>query len=164
MTCIQSKEGATKRKAFLRSSLSKEWVSTSTTEEDDEDTDKSYSEGRLTDGEEGNFPASKWQCVDLKNINVFYCDKSQPLEELMQMVKEDLLKKYPDTPDFGKTVQKFTKLTKENLLVSLDLDIVRDQREQPTDYKYDFEKRFFQNIKSNIEKAKEADRDLDRDL
>ena len=82
----------------------------------------------------------------------------------MQTVKEDILKKYPNSKDVEKTVQKFTKLTKENLLVSLDLDIVRDQREQPTDYKYYFEKRFFQNIKSDMKKAKEADRNLDRDL
>ena len=134
----------------MRSSLSKEWVSTSTTEEDNEDSDKSYS--------------SKWQCVDLENINIFYCDEPQPLEELMQTVKEDVLKKYPDTPDFGETVRKFTKLTKENLLVSLDLDYYRKYRPQPKSGKVWIENFLLMDIKSNIEKAKEADRDLDRDL
>ncbi|XP_078327408.1 uncharacterized protein LOC111112179 isoform X1 [Crassostrea virginica] len=151
MTCTQSKEDSTKRKSFLRSSLSKEWVSTSTSEEDNEDT-------------EGNFPARKWQYVDLKNINIFYCDKPQPLEEFMQIVKEDVLKKYPDTPDFGETVGKFTKLTKENLLVSLDLDYYREYRQQTDQAKVNMEDFLLMDIMSNIEKAKEADRDLDRDL
>ncbi|XP_078327403.1 uncharacterized protein LOC111114503 isoform X3 [Crassostrea virginica] len=148
MTCEQSKEDSTKRKSFLRSSLSKEWISTSTSEEDNEDT-------------EGNSPARKWQYVDLENINICYCEEPQPLEEFMQIVKEDVLEKFPDTPDFVETVGKFTKLTKENLLVSVDLDYFRQKREQPTDYKYYIEKRFFEDIKSDIEKAKEADRDLE---
>ena len=151
MTGEQSKEDSTKRKSFLRSSLSKEWVSTSTSEEDNE-------------GTEGNSPARKWQYVDLKNINIFYCDKPQPLEEFMQIVKEDVLKKYPDTPDFGETVRKFTKLTKENLLVSLDLDYYREYRLETDQAKENMEDFFLQDIISNIEKAKEADRDLDRDL
>ena len=148
MTGEQSKEDSTKRKSFLRSSLSKEWVSSSTSEEDNEDT-------------EGNSPARKWQYVDLKNVNICYCEEPQPLEDFMQTVKEDVLKKYPDTPDFGETVGKFTKLTKENLLVSLDLDYFRQKRENPTDYKYYIEKRFFEDIKADMKKAKEADRDLE---
>ena len=82
----------------------------------------------------------------------------------MQTVKKDVLKKYPDTPDFGETVRKFTKLTKENLLVSLDLDDYREYRLETDQAKVNMEDFFLQDIISNIEKAKEADRDLDRDL
>ncbi|XP_078327399.1 uncharacterized protein LOC111112178 isoform X2 [Crassostrea virginica] len=150
MTCTQSKEDSKKRKSFLRSSLSKEWVSTSTSEEDNEDT-------------EGNFlPASKWQYVDLKNINTFYCDKPQPFEEFMQIVKEDFLEKYPDSPDFGKTVGKFTKLTKENLFFSIDMDyIIRQRCIHGSSFMFVFEEPFMKNIISDMEKAKEADKDLE---
>nr|XP_022340935.1 uncharacterized protein LOC111135292 isoform X2 [Crassostrea virginica] len=147
ITSTKSKEDSTKRKSFLRSSLSKECISTSTTEEDNEDSDKSYS--------------SKWQCVDLKNINIFYCDKPQPLEELMQIVKEDLFKKYPNSKDVEKTVQKFTKLTKENMLVSFDLDIIRQERKKSRPVKYLYEKRVHERIESDMEKAKKADSDLE---
>ena len=97
----------------------------------------------------------------MENINIFYCDEPQPLEELMQMVKEDLLKKYLDTPDFGKTVQKFTKLTKENMLVSFDLDIIRQERKKSRPVKYLYEKHVHERIESDMEKAKKADSDLE---
>ena len=150
MTGEQSKEDSKKRKSFLRSSLSKKWVSTSTSEEDNEET-------------EGNFlPASKWQYIDLKNINIFYCDEPQPFEEFMQIVKEDFLEKYPDSPDFGKTVRKFTKLTKENLFFSIDTDYISRQRcIHGSSFMFVFEEPFMKNIKSDMEKAKEADKDLE---
>ena len=79
----------------------------------------------------------------------------------MQIVKEDLFKKYPNSKDVEKTVQKFTKLTKENMLVSFDLDIIRQERKKSRPVKYLYEKRVHERIESDMEKAKKADSDLE---
>lgn len=71
-TCTQCKEDSAERRSpFLRSLSSRECKSTSTSEEVDDSTDTSYSDERLRDGREGVYLATKWQYVDLKNINFF---------------------------------------------------------------------------------------------
>lgn len=73
----------------MRSSFSKEWLTESSEEGEDDKTDKSYSEGSSSDSKEGLLPASKWQYLNLKDTNIFYNDKPEPLKEYMQNVKTD---------------------------------------------------------------------------
>lgn len=118
-TCTQFKEDSGERRSpFLRTSSSRECKTTSTSEEVDDSTDTSYSDERLRDGREGVYLATKWQYVDLNNINIFYNNKPDPIDELMQDVKIGILKNYPNFPDFENTVKKFSSYTKESLLFS----------------------------------------------
>lgn len=146
---------AKKRATFLRSSSSAEWISTS---DEDDSTDKSYSEEGLTDG---TFPASKWNNNDLKNINVFYNEKFDPLNELMQNIKTDILEIYPDFPDFENSVKKFSRLTKENLLFSWDIDEIKESVNDRFMLKMHGEYKIIKAIKSDFERAKEVDKKMD---
>lgn len=56
----------------MRSSFSKEWLTESSEEGEDDKTDKSYSVGSSSDSEKGLLPASKWQYLNLKDTNIFY--------------------------------------------------------------------------------------------
>lgn len=64
--------------------------------EKEEETDKSYSVGSSSDSEEGLLPASKWQYLNLKDTNIFYNDKPEPLKEFMQNVKTDITMEFPN--------------------------------------------------------------------
>lgn len=157
---LQHRENsATKRASSLRSSSSTSWISTS--DEDDDNTDKSYSEGRLTDGEKGCFPASKLKYIDLKNINIFYNEKFDPLEELMQNIKTDILETFLDIPDFENSVKKFSRLTKENLLFSWDFDEIKESINDRFMLKMHREHKIIKAIKSDFERAKEVDKKMD---
>lgn len=148
-----------KRSSSLRSSSSVDWFSTS--DEDDDTTDKSYSEGGLTDGKEGTFPASKWKYIDLKNINVFYNEKFDPLGDLMQNIKTDILETFPDIPDFENSVKKFSRFTKENLLFSWDFGEIKESINDPLMFKTRLEYKIVKAIKSDFERAKEVDKKMD---
>lgn len=150
----------TKRESFLRSSSSKEWIAEGSTEGEDDTSDKSYSEGRLSDGDKGNFPASKWQYIDLKTINIFFSDKPEPLNEIMQKVKTDMMNNIPDLPKFDKTIEKFCSLTKENLLFSYKFDGVCEFLKTPYFSKKLFERDLLTAVNTNIERAEKVDREM----
>nr|XP_034335227.1 uncharacterized protein LOC105325187 [Crassostrea gigas] len=137
----------------------------SSVEEDDE-TDQSYTEGRLTDGEEGNFPASKWKYVDLKNMNVHYNKKPDPIKEFTQNVKADVLENYPNIPDFEKNVKRLSSLTKENVLISCEkLFTSYDLNTAGDEHKNYLEIELMKKIQNDLGRINTVDEDLDyRDL
>lgn len=157
---LQHKESSAKKRASsLRSSSSAEWFFTS--DENDDNTDESSSEGGLTDKKEGTFPASKLKYIDLKNINIFYNEKFDPLEELMQNIKTDILETFPDIPDFENSVKKFSRLTKESLLFSWDFDEIKKRINDCFMLKMHREYKIVKDIKSDFERAKEVDKKMD---
>lgn len=157
---LQHKESSAKKRASsLRSSSSAEWFFTS--DENDDNTDESSSEGGLTDEKEGTFPASKLKYIDLKNINIFYNEKFDPLEELMQNIKTDILETFPDIPDFENSVKKFSRLTKESLLFSWDFDEIKKRINDCFMLKMHREYKIVKDIKSDFERAKEVDKKMD---
>lgn len=105
----------------MRSSSSKEWLTESSEEGEDDKTDKSNSVGSSSDSEEGLLPASKWQYLNLKDTNIFYNNKPEPLKEFKQNVKTDITMEFPN---FEKTVENFCRPTTENLLFTFDVDVV----------------------------------------
>lgn len=161
----QTSKDSTKRKSFLRSSSSKEWLTESSEEGEDDKTDKSYSVGSSSDSEEGLLPASKWQYLNLKDTNIFYNDKPEPLKEFMQNVKTDITMEFPN---FEKTVEKFCRLTTENLLFIFDIDAVCEDFDTickrfsvHKQIKIMVEQTFMADVKTNIERAGKVDKDLD---
>lgn len=72
------------------------WLTESSEEGEDDKKDKSYSVGSLSDSEKGHLPASKWQYLNLKDTNIFYNDKPEPLKEFMQNVKTDITMEFPN--------------------------------------------------------------------
>lgn len=134
--------------------------------EEDDETDQSYTEGRLTDGEEGNFPASKWKYVDLKNMNVHYNKKPDPIKEFTQNVKADVLENYPNIPDFEKNVKRLSSLTKENVLISCEkLFTSYDLNTAGDEHKNYLEIELMKKIQNDLGRINTVDEDLDyRDL
>lgn len=139
---------------------------TSSSGEEDDETDRSYTEGKLTDGEAGNFPASKWKYVDLKNMNVYYNKKPDPIKEFMQDVKADILENYPNIPDFEKNVKRLCSLTKENVLISCEkLFTSYDLNTEGDEHKNYLEIELMKKIQNDLGRINKVDRDLDyRDL
>lgn len=178
-TCMPRQQHSRKRKSCFRSPSSYEWIRTSTSEEEDTSTseeedigtsekedaksDRCYSGGRLGNGEEGYFPASKWKYEDLQTINIFYKEKPDPLQEFIQDVKTIFLQRYPDTPDFEKTVAKYSSLTKENLVFTCGIDnpAMCKSGDQAFFSKAQLEQKFLRQMQSIMEKTERADRDLD---
>lgn len=161
-TCTQFKEDSGERRPpFLRTPSSKECKTTSNSEEADDSTDTSYSDERLKDGREGVYLATKWQYVDLNNINIFYNNKPDPIDELMQDVKIGILKNYPNFPDFENTVKKFSSYTKESLLFSCNFDEIVDSINKPPLDRMRLEDSIIEDVRSDIERAENVDRDLD---
>lgn len=146
----------------MRSSSSKERLTESSEEGEDDKSDRSYSEGSSSDSEEGLLPASKWQYLDLKNTNIFYNDKPEPLKEFMQNVKTDNMMEFPK---FEKTVEKFCRLTTENLLFSFDFDTICKRPMHMVfankQHKIMMEQSFMADVKTNIERAERVDKDMD---
>lgn len=156
---LQHKEKTAKKRASsLRSSSSSEWFSTSDEDDDNTHSDKSYSEEGLTDG---TFSASECKYIDLKNINIFYNEKFDPLVELMQNVKTDILEIYPDIPDFENSVKQFSRFTKENLLFSCDFDKIKKSINDCVKLKMHLEHKIVKDIRSDFERAKEVDQKMD---
>lgn len=150
----------------MRSSFSKEWLTESSEEGEDGKTDKSYSEGSSSDSKEGLLPASKWQYLNLKDTNIFYNDKPEPLKEYMQNVKTDFTMEFPNFEK--KTVEKFWRLTTENLLFTFDVDAVCKDFDTISkrfsghkQIKIVVEQSFMADVKTNIERAGRVDKDLD---
>lgn len=161
-TCTQFKEDSGERRPpFLRTPSSKECKTTSNSEEADDSTDTSYSDERLRDGREGVYLATKWQYVDLNNINIFYNNKPDPIDELMQDVKIGILKNYPNFPDFENTVKKFSSYTKESLLFSCNFDEIVDSINKPPLDRMRLEDSIIEDVRSDIERAENVDRDWD---
>uniref|UniRef100_A0A8W8NZK3 Uncharacterized protein n=1 Tax=Magallana gigas TaxID=29159 RepID=A0A8W8NZK3_MAGGI len=144
----------------MRSSSSIERIGFSTSEEDDE-TDKSYTEGKSVDGEPGTFPASKWQYVDLKNANIFYNEKPDSIKQFMQDIKVDILKNFPEIPDFEKSVKKLSSLTKDNLLFSFDLDNTLKHLDDGYAHKNYVEVEWMKQIQTDFVRAEKVDKALD---
>lgn len=134
--------------------------------EKEEETDKIYSVGSSSDSEEGLLPASKWQYLNLKDTNIFYNDKPEPLKEFMQNVKTDITMEFPNFDK--KPVEKFCRLTTENLLfifdvdaVCKDFDTICKQFSGHKQIKIMVEQSFMADVKTNIERAGRVDKDLD---
>lgn len=141
------------------SSSSKERLNESSEKGEEDKSDKSYSEGSSSDSEEELLPASKWQYLDLKNTNIFYNDKAETLKEFMQNVKTDISMEFPK---FEKTVEKFCRLTTENLLFSFDFDAVcKRPIGVPNQFRIMVEHSFMADVKTNIERAERVDKELD---
>lgn len=158
-TSKQTSKDCTKRESFLWSSSSKERLNESSEKGEEDKSDKSYSEGSSSDSEEELLPASKWQYLDLKNTNIFYNDKAEPLKEFMQNVKTDISMEFPK---FEKTVEKFCRLTTENLLFSFDFDAVcKRPIGVPNQFRIMVEHSFMADVKTNIERAERVDKELD---
>lgn len=152
----------------MRSSSSKEWLTESSEEGEDDKTDKSYSVGSSSDSEEGLLPASKWQYLNLKDTNIFYNDKPEPLKKFMQNVKTDITMEFPNFEK--KTVEKFCRLTTENLLFTFDVnfdavckdfDTISKQFPGHKQCKIMVEQSLMADVKTNIERAGRVDKDLD---
>lgn len=131
-----------------------------------EETDKSYSVGSSSDSEEGLLPASKWQYLNLKDTNIFYNDKPEPLKEFMQNVKTDITMEFPNFEK--KPVEKFCRLTTENLLFIFDIDAVCEDFDTickrfsgHKQIKIMVEQSFMADVKTNIERTGRVDKDLD---
>lgn len=134
--------------------------------EKEEETDKSYSVGSSSDSEEGLLPASKWQYLNLKDTNIFYNDKPEPLKEFMQNVKTDITMEFPNFEK--KPVEKFCRLTTENLLFIFDIDAVCEDFDTickrfsgHKQIKIMVEQSFMADVKTNIERTGRVDKDLD---
>lgn len=162
--CTQGKKSHPKhrkRKSILRSSSSAEYSASSATEGEDDNSDKDYSEGRLTNVKMGNvkmgvFPSSQWKYADLKALNIFYNETSLSLKEFMQDVKTVLLKNHPHIPDVEKYAEMFSSLTKDNLLFSFCLDTLENSIYSK------FTASCVQTIlKEDFARAKETDKNLD---
>lgn len=115
-------------------------------EGEDDKTDKSYSVESSSDSEKGLLPASKWQYLNLKDTNIFYNDKPEPLKEFMQNVKTDITMEFPN---FEKNCWK--------VLASYH----REFAEFDTICKRFSEQSFMADVKTNIERAGRVDTDLD---
>lgn len=142
-----------KRKTIMRSS-SEEGIGLSSSEEDNE-TDRSYTERRLTDGGTGTF-----QYRDLKNANIFYSEKPDSIEELMQDIKVDILKNFPEIPDFEESVRKLSSRTRDNLLFSLDLDNILKHLDDGYAHKNYVEVEWMKQIRSDFVRAEQVDKAL----
>lgn len=165
---LQCKENSAKSKSCKRSSFSEEWTSSSAVEEDDK-TDRSCSKGRLTDAKEGTFPVCKLQYVDLKNENIFYDNKPDSIKEFVQKVKVDILENLeiffgkfgkPYIPDFENSVNKFSSLTKENLLISCEFDL-NDLNAVGLIHVHNIEDELMKHIQSDLGRIEKVDKDLD---
>lgn len=141
------------------------WLTESSEEGEDDKKDKSYSVGSLSDSEKGHLPASKWQYLNLKDTNIFYNDKPETLKEFMQNIKTDITMEFPN---FEKTVEKFCRLTTENLLFTFDVDAVCKDFDTISkrfsghkQCKIMVEQSFMADVETNIERAGRVDKDLD---
>lgn len=137
----------------MRSS-SEEGIGLSSSEEDDE-TDKSFTEKRLTDGGTGTF-----QYRDLKNANIFYSEKPDSIEEFMQDIKVDILKNFPEIPDFESSVRKLSSRTRDNLLFSFDLDNILKHLDDGYAHKNYVEVEWMKQIRSDFVRAEQVDKAL----
>lgn len=158
-TCTQGKKNHFlhgKRKSILRSSSSAEYSASSATEGEDDNSEKDYSEGRLTNVKMGVSPSSQWKYADLKALNIFYNETSLSLKEFMQDVKTVLLKNHPHIPDVEKNAKMFSSLTKDNLLFSFDLETLEKSKYSK------FTASCLQTmLKEDFARAKETDKNLD---
>lgn len=137
----------------MRSS-SEEQIGLSNSEEDDE-TGKSFTERRLTDGGTGTF-----QYRDLKNANIFYSEKPDSIEEFMQDIKVDILKNFPEIPDFESSVRKLSSRTRDNLLFSFNLDNILKHLDDPYAHKNYVEVEWMKQIRSDFVRAEQVDKAL----
>lgn len=74
------------------------------------------------------------------------------------MLKQTL-KKNIQTPNFERTVRKFSTLTKGSLLISCDTDHVHKSSKHSLLLNMRIEDQFLKDMASDIERVKEADRD-----
>lgn len=144
-----------KRKSVMRSSSSEEQIGFSTSEEDDE-IDKKYTEGQLTERGTGTL-----HYMDLKNANIFYNEKPDSIEEFMQDIKVDILKNFPEIPDFEESVKKLSSLTRDNLLFSFDLDNILKHLDDGYAHKNYVEVEWMKQIRSDFVRAEQVDKTLD---
>lgn len=145
-----------KRKSILRSFSSAEYSASSATEGEDDKSDKDSSEGRLTNCKMGVFRSSQWKYVDLKALNIFYSETSLSVKEFMQDVKTVLLKNHPHIPDIEKYAEKFSSLTKDNLLFSSGFDTLENSKYSK------FAASCLQTmLKEDYARAKETNKNLD---
>lgn len=79
----------------------------------------------------------------------------------MQDVKIDILKNYPNFPDFENIVKKFSSYTNESLLFSCNFDEIVDSINKPPLDRMRLEDSIIEDVRSDIERAENVDRDLD---
>lgn len=144
-----------KRKSIMRSSSLEEQIDFRTSEEDDE-IDKKYTEGNLTDGRTGTL-----QYMDFMNSNIFYNEKPDSIEEFMQDIKVDILKNFPDIPDFENSVKKLSSLTRDNLLFSFDMDNILKHLDDGYAHKNYVEVEWMKQIRLDFVRAEQVDKALD---
>lgn len=144
-----------KRKSIMRSSSLEEQIDFRTSEEDDE-IDKKYTEGNLTDGRTGTL-----QYMDFMNSNIFYNEKPDSIEEFMQDIKVDILKNFPDIPDFENSVKKLSSLTRDNLLFSFDMDNILKHLDDGYTHKNYVEVEWMKQIRLDFVRAEQVDKALD---
>lgn len=87
--------------------------------------------------------------------------KTDSLKEFIQGVITNFLKTYSKTPDFERTVWKFSTLTKESLLFSCDIDHVHKTGKLSLLLNMRTEDQYLKDMAFDLERAKEMDRDLD---
>lgn len=128
-------------------------------------TDKSYSVGSSSDSEEGLLPASKWQYLNLKDTNIFYNDKPEPLKKFMQNVKTDITMEFPNfekkmLKSFAVLPQRICSLLSTLILMPSARTLIRS----PSSFLVINNVRSWSlmaDVKTNIERAGRVDKDLD---
>lgn len=113
--------------------------------EEDNEIDKSYIERRLIDGGIGIF-----QYRDLKNVNIFYSEKFDFIEEFMQDIKVDILKNFLEILDFENSVRKLSSRIRDNFLFSFDLDNILKYLDDGYVYKNYVEVEWMKQIRSDF--------------
>lgn len=129
--------------------------------DDPSESDTDYCESVLSDREDGNCSASKWNYSDLKQLKIFFDEKPEIYEDFMMEVKEDILRKHPHCPDFSKCVNTFTHLLKENVVFSYDLESIREFRKHMYKNKVAIEQEMIKDIQGDVEKSENAENNLD---
>lgn len=102
----------------------------------------------------------------MKDTNIFYNDKPEPLKEFMQNVKTDITMEFSNFEK--KPVEKFCRLTTENMLFIFDVDAVCKDFDTickrfsgHKQIKIMVEQSFMADVKTNIERTGRVDQDLD---
>ncbi|XP_062618512.1 uncharacterized protein LOC134280101 [Saccostrea cucullata] len=89
---------------------------------------ETYSSSSLSSDEDENYQASNWTYEDLKYMNIFYEDKSKPIKNFVQEIKDALKENKLVWPDPSKVIDVLTKHLNELMPFSYDLASLRKWR------------------------------------